>query len=493
MSKTEPNGAITTELTDVQAVLDSDDPERVFEDPYLTAAAIWRSDGDSDHERACNAVKDSELNTNSYRKRVKDRASELERDEREPEDTGPAEVPEPENPDVTLVDVRETVLDNFDPRAWRLTEAYLCTVGTLLLNDPVHCAAMVAEGPSSSGKGTVLSFFDGLDGLLYRSDSFTEAAMTSHYTDQDQVGENDLLPKVRHRALSVKDMSTQFSGDRDRVDSFMAMLANVMDGKGYTRDTGAQGSHGYEGDYRFALLGATTPLPPRAWSAMGHVGPRLLFHENPGGDSRQTVRDQIWSEQGTYTERIAECQQAVTDFMLALWHENGGYGSVRWDNDPTEQVQNRLTLLADLVAHGRAPVYDDENGHPEGGQPEEPHRVASSLKDIARARALIHGRDTVGMSDLNLCARVSLSTIPRRRRQLVRYLVDPTTTVKDITRSDVAGATGVSPPTAGQRMRLMDAIGIGNFRTVGEQGTEYLDVRPEFRNLFGDDLPLPEL
>ena len=59
------------------------------------------------------------------------------------------------------------------------------------------------------------------------------------------------------------------------------MLTTVLDGHGYIADSGTQGRRGYTGDYQFAWLGATTPLPPHVWKITAALGSRLFFYEIP--------------------------------------------------------------------------------------------------------------------------------------------------------------------------------------------------------------------
>src|SRR3989344_3190144 len=59
---------------------------------------------------------------------------------------------------VSIEEVKEVVEKNF-PRAWPMTEAALATIVQLALEDQSACAALTFQGPPSSLKTTVLSFF----------------------------------------------------------------------------------------------------------------------------------------------------------------------------------------------------------------------------------------------------------------------------------------------------------------------------------------------
>lgn len=90
-----------------------------------------------------------------------------------------------------------------------------------------------------------------------------------------------------------------------------------MDGQGLNRNTDGHGQRGYDGDYRFALIAATTPLKPRAWDVMGDVGQRLLFHELPREDDLDAVTDDVFGET-EFTERVARCRSVVREFLGQL-------------------------------------------------------------------------------------------------------------------------------------------------------------------------------
>jgi hypothetical protein len=82
--------------------------------------------------------------------------------------------------DVTLSDVRETVVKNFDEAQWHLTEAILSTHATLLVGEIQNCTGLIVVGQSGAGKTTALKFFEGLSEQFYRSDEVTPASFVSH-------------------------------------------------------------------------------------------------------------------------------------------------------------------------------------------------------------------------------------------------------------------------------------------------------------------------
>ncbi len=264
----------------------------------------------------------------------------------------------------------------------------------------------------------------------------------------------------------------------------MSTLAKLMDGSGYQSDSGVHGQRGYEGDYRFALLGATTPLPPRARDVMGHTGNRLLFHEMPRKDDyQQAVKDVFEGDE--FSEKVIRSRSAVTEFCSVLWEQYDGYGGFKWEGTTKQEILNFVGYLARLIQYARAPVKENQTPVREG-----PHRPLTSLRDLARGHALACGREYINVDDLKVCARVALGTMHQKRRPIVRLLVS-NPSHKTFQASDVEEIANVTRPTARKRMELMDTLGIAECYEAGRNDTKKMRVRDEFA--WPDELAFPEL
>jgi len=384
----------------------------------------------------------------------------------------------------TLEDVRSVVLNDFDMRVWRATEAALSTHVALHLAGVQKCPGLILEGPSGASKTTVLRFFKGFE-HIYRSDDLTPAAFVSHDASryEEDLEEVDLLPRIQHKTLINADMGSWFSGDRDTIQERMSTLAKVMDGSGYQTDSGVHGQRGYKGDYRFALLGATTPLSPRARDVMGHTGNRLLFYEMPPkNDDDQIIKDVF--EGGEFSEKVLRSRSAVTEFCSVLWERYDGYGGFKWEGHIEKEIQRLIGYLAKLIQYARAPV----NGN-QAPTREELYRPLESLHDLARGHALACGREYIDTDNLEVCARVALGTMHDKRRSIVRLLVSSPSHM-NFQANDVEEKANVSRPTARKQMELMDTLGIAECHEVGRNDTKNIRVRDEFA--WPDSLPFPE-
>lgn len=391
---------------------------------------------------------------------------------------------------LTFSDIRETVLTEFDQRIWNATEVVLSTQATLLLNDERDCTGVMLIGNSGAGKTTVLDFFKQAqyngESLAYLSDDMTPAAFLSHDAsrEEDELQQIDLLPKIRHKMLLNPDMAGWFGGEFANIRKKMSLLARTMDGNGLSTDSGAHGQRGYQGDYRFALAAATTPLDSRAWDAMGKVGNRLISYHLPEEDNIQKAVEDVVEGRG-YDEKVRRCQDCISKFLENRWSETGGYSSINWDNEPEGVEREVLEYLTRLVQYGRAPLTD---GTPqrEGGQ-----RIAGALYNVARGRALLNQRNEIHVEDLEMCAPIALSTMHKERRGIVRAVVDPDTgnpiTSREVTEHD---ATTASRKTLLKRMDLLQDLGLGDV-TVGDSSrdTKQFVLHSDF--IWPDDLQFP--
>lgn len=390
---------------------------------------------------------------------------------------------------IMIDDVREVVIEEFDEETWKATEAVLAAHATLLLNETAS-TGLVLEGPSGSGKTTVLRFFEDpeLEDMLYRSDDVTPASFVSHDASKsdEQLEEIDLLPRLKGKTLLSRDMATWFAGDVEMISKRMSVMTNLLDGEGYTRDTGTHGQRGYTGsEYRFNLIGASTPLPPRAWQVMGNMGNRLVFYERHGTTDLETVIDDI-VEGSDYSKKVARCRKVVRDFLRQVWDETSGPASVDWEESPETEVKQALAFLTRLVQVGRATVKD------EAVQLEGPHRIGATLWTIARGRALLDGRRHVTMADMEVCARIALSTMSKERRPIIRTLLDPRARGQ-LTAGEIEAATGLSRPTVLNRMEEIAALGIADCTEVDDDGRKpkVLTLRSDFG--WPDSLSFPEV
>src|SRR5665647_3943901 len=93
------------------------------------------------------------------------------------------------------------------------------------------------------------------------------------------------------------------------------------DGRGLTIDSGVYGSRGYEGDYMFAWIGASTPIPHKVWDLFGNLGARMYFMQIMKSD--HTNQDYIRAlKEKNYRLKVNECNDATLRFLKGIWKED---------------------------------------------------------------------------------------------------------------------------------------------------------------------------
>ncbi|SDY03916.1 hypothetical protein [Halobellus clavatus] len=379
--------------------------------------------------------------------------------------------------------VEDTVTDSFDKRTWHVIETVMSSHMTLCIDGLKSCFGLIIVGQSGTGKTTALDAFEGLHGQFYRTDEVTPASFVSHDSSktEEELQQDDLLPKIKHQTVLNPEMAHWFSGDWDTRSDKWATLIRVMDGGGYTRNSGTQGERGYTGNYRFNFVGATTPLDERNWETMSHAGNRFLFHEMPA-KADQDVYDDIYYSEIEYGDKVQAIQDVVQDFLTDRWEQVGGPEAVEWPSKLGEEVGEHLRYLSELVRHARAP---------EDGEPESPHRLAESLRNLARGHALLYGRQEVTIEDLEVCGRVALSTMPAKRRPIVREVVQLDTGER-LTKMDVADRLGVSRHTAKDRIELVEELGLAAAFEETVQGGSTIAIGPETKFLWPSKITFPD-
>ncbi len=271
-----------------------------------------------------------------------------------------------------------------------VSETIIClsVAAILCLEDQQNPEALNLEGVPSSLKTTLIDFFGGAEDKVYRSDKFTPKSFVSHSASisREKLEEVDLLPRIRHKVFLVPELAPLFGlRNEDLLDTF-SILTRVLDGQGLVTDSGVHGRRGHTGDYLFAWIGCTTPIPHNVWKTMGKLGSRFLFIEMPSDE--QSDADLVRGAAGgiSYRDRVALCSEAVAEFLDDLWRDCGGVRGVSWkrDADPQE-VMLRIAAFAKVLARLRGVISvwregsgDDQNGirdraagsHCHGHQPE---------------------------------------------------------------------------------------------------------------------------
>jgi len=377
------------------------------------------------------------------------------------------------------VDWKSVVEENFIECSPAVAACLSCSAA-LLLNDVSVCPAVVLVGPPSTAKTTVLDFFN-VDGLTHKLDAFSAKAMISHFaaaSESELAKKVDMLPQIKHKIVFVADLSPMFSKRVDDLMENIGILTRVLDGQGYISHSGVHGRRGEHGDYRFGFIAATTPIGGQVWRVMSSLGPRLMLFDMPV--HQETLAEQRDDMVGisTYADKVATCREAVSSTLAKVWNDNGAQvGGLHWDRaaDP-EPILDYIIRLAELGVVLRSVVAKEKviTGTEYEYSPailEGPARYRQSLYNLARGHALVNGRRTLTMEDLELPKRIVLSTGPVERLRLLRHFITGGTIKSKNQAGDIIGHAW---STADSVMKQMLQLGLVR------HGSEYYYLAPEY-------------
>jgi hypothetical protein len=368
--------------------------------------------------------------------------------------------------------VASVVRKHYDEDIWQAVKIAIAVIASLSLKGRDNCIVLVYEGASGRGKSITIRLVmpdrSNTHNVLVRVDDFTPASFVSHAANrkQSQLQNIDLLPKIKDKVMLTKELAPLFRDDEKDLRQNFARLTSVLDGNGYASSSGTHGTRGYIGEYMFNWLGATTPVPDRTFKIMAQLGNRILFYEI--ASEEWTVENLVkFAQEYSAVDSVKECQKAVNDFMEAHFKRHSVNGVDPQNIQIPQEIMLELVRYAKLIAHGRVEVSFDEWGHVrEAGQPEGPQRVILLLKSIIRGLALAEHRTTVSADDLLPIRHIAFSSIPRKRRELLRAVL---MAGGSLASNEADKALGVSRPTASSRMKELAATKIVDFTPANQQ------------------------
>jgi hypothetical protein len=326
----------------------------------------------------------------------------------------------------------EATFNKYYPALLPALKVALAVCIGLVFKDKSKPVSLILENPSGRGKSTIVeAFFPRSDEMkvhVHRVDAFTPKAFVTSAANmtEKQREKVDLLPKLEDKYLLTKELAPIFRGQEKDLMEMFKVLIPVLDGKGHVTNTGLA-SRGYDRSIVFNWLGATTPLPRRAFKQMSQLGTRLLFYETPVVDFDE--EDLIaYAERDDISTAETECNQAVNDFVVNFFKRTPPRSLDFSSIAIHDQHLERIVKLANFLVKTRAEViYERVGGNwtPVGVNPSEgPHKVINYLKEIARAHALIHERTQINDDDLSQIKHIVISSTPSHIRPLIWELAD---------------------------------------------------------------------
>jgi len=290
---------------------------------------------------------------------------------------------------IRIEQVKDIMEQNL-PDCWLPLEACLSAIGAAMLKDIDHCIGLILVGEPGGRKTTTIDLLGRAD-PIYLTDSFTPASFVSHDATKtpQQLEKIDLLPRIKHKILVVPELAPLFGQRYEDLIKDIATLTRVMDGQGYLSESGTHGRRGYEGDYRFNMIGATTPPQRRIWQAMGKLSSRWVFYRLER--TADVFVDLDLTQDFPSKKKL--CQAVVKEFLEGWWQ---GFGTQSWDRSKdSPDVLALLSWSASFMSKWRGLSEKQDLTGYNPPEIEAPYRLAESLYALARGHALLWGRRQV--------------------------------------------------------------------------------------------------
>lgn len=253
-----------------------------------------------------------------------------------------------------LEELVNSTVGKYYPALLDTVHACLSVCVTLSLKNKTKPLSLILETPSGYGKTAVLQmFFEPpnpdpkktwyLAEYIYRSDKFTPKSFVTHAANvkKADLEKIDLLPKLKSKVLITKELAPIFRGRETEMQENFSILISILDGKGFTSDSGSQGTRGYKEAIVFNWLGATTPLKAQTHRLMSQLGTRLLFFEVPVSEPTDAEL-LLYAKTNEAGAAEAECNLAVNNFLMEFFerHPKGSIDadSILFPDDLMEQL-----------------------------------------------------------------------------------------------------------------------------------------------------------
>jgi len=318
-----------------------------------------------------------------------------------------------------------TIVDEEFPGFSSHVIAELSVMAQLRIEDVDLPFTLVYLGEPSTGKTTILKMLTTTDQAYY-TDDFTPRAFVSNSANhkKDELEKIDLLPRIKRKCVVIPDFASLLRRKSEDLLDLFGILTRVLDGQGYSTDTGAHGRRGYEGDYVFMMVAAAVDIKNHIWKLMGNLGHRIYFYRMPqdtrtNEEKQQSILKILGEDKSS--KKLARCQKAVKAFWDSL------PDNVKWNKaGDDEDTRKNIIQLAELLSFLRVEVpswHDKDGTYLETPVKEDYLRASKHLYNLACGHSFIFGRTHVTKDDLSLVVKVALDSAPKERTNLFKALI----------------------------------------------------------------------
>lgn len=467
---------------------DQADIERIFADSFAHVSNLVEQDPKTASKEIDKASKNSakqeqEQKEQQEAKRIEDLA---------------ATIPSFENWQIGLkskYDALHHTILKLMPDVWPSLEFEMSVRNILYIEDIDRPFAGILLGRPSSSKTLGISMFKGQRHTFY-TDDFTAKSFLSHASgiSKDELEAIDMLPKIENKFFLTPELAPLFNDNEDNLRKTMGVLTRILDGQGYSSDTGAHGHRSYDREMIFSWIGATAIVSPKVYDIMSQLGPRLYFLRLPKVEKKDDEYVEIFRANrhkqdilivkrllADYYDWLEACPTAVKDEVF-----KSKIRKIPWDSEGNSEETLRIIIkLGRLLAplRGSIPTWLDKNESRRSyynhglAVVEDPIRAISQLINLAKGHALITGRNHITNDDVKILVNVVLSTAPEERASVFDLLLN---NKGILSAKDIEKLLGVSIAIAHKTIHQLTGLGLVDHEKM--EYSSYEDNEEKFDN-----------
>lgn len=370
----------------------------------------------------------------------------------------------------------QEITEKHFPGKFRALETCLSVKALELIEGMTLPFALILLANPGSGKSTILYIVESLENC-HVTKNFTSKAFVSHMANvtEDDLKKIDLLPKIKNKTLITSELAPIFGAKDDKLKETLGILTSILDGKGYSSESGSKGHRGYDENVFFTWIGAVVEISSRVWNLIGFMGPKMYFLRL-AEDSSSLKEKQEKILKNINGKKYEDKQTEIALYAKSFWelvkqNQAQNNGKIVWDesHDDSDTLR-KIIMLAQLVGCLRAylPTSNTEgtSGSNYGYEKpivEDAERAAHSFYNLARGHAVLNGRNYITKQDLDVVTDVAFSSGPRDRSELLKLLIKNNGTLNTF---EITENLKVSKNTALRKMEELRMLGLVELITI---------------------------
>jgi len=240
-------------------------------------------------------------------------------------------------------------------------------------------------GPASCGKTTIIEAFESCEDITEHLSKLTPASLVSGWRGEGE--DPSLLPRLKNKTLCVKDFTAVLSMSPNDKENLFGMLRDAYDGR-FVSTFGNGTQREYTNLYFSILAGVTHAIHAESRTNLGERFLKInLLDDN--FDEMKHIKKAL-SNVGMKPEQKAMLAGSVLGFMNYLVKSPNPIPTI------SEEFEDRISAISMLVALVRTQVQrSGPNMMSIRPEPEIGSRVATQLKKLALALAIVFGQKEV--------------------------------------------------------------------------------------------------